>query len=166
MLQTNRCILTKPQQQDYENVKSLYMNAEVRKYLGGPVEEQEFRTRIAAKLSSNTDSFYWIIRQASDKEFIGSVSLGLHHDGINTEISYQLLPKWWGNGYATEVLQGIIKYAFEDLGLAKVVAETQTANIASCRLLEKLGMQLETTIERFGAEQAIFSITNINKSTS
>lgn len=136
------------------------MNMEVRRYLGGPVDERGFEAGFAAKLSSDTNQLYWIIRQASDNEFMGSVSLDLHHDGVNTEVSYQLLPKWWGRGYATEVVQRIVKYAFEDLGLAKVVAETQIANKASCRLLEKSGMQLEQTVERFGAEQAIFSIIN------
>lgn len=46
------------------------------------------------------------------------------------------------------------------LGLTKIVAETQSANKASCRLLKRIGMDLEETVERFGAEQSIFSIRN------
>jgi ribosomal-protein-alanine N-acetyltransferase len=84
------------------------------------------------------------------------------------EVSYQLLPQWWRQGYATEVVQKIIQHAFADLALTKVVAETQTANIASCRLLEKVGMLREETLERFGAEQGIFSIScpNARENTS
>ena len=81
-----------------------------------------------------------------------------HHDGVYLEISYQLLPNWWGAGYATEVVQVIINFALIELNLSKVIAETQTANTSSCKLLENLGMKLERTISRFGAEQAIYSI--------
>ncbi|MGK7949496.1 MAG: hypothetical protein AB4368_12020 [Xenococcaceae cyanobacterium] len=37
------------------------------------------------------------------------------------------------------------------------LAETQIANIASCRLVERMGMRLERTVERFGAKQGIFT---------
>ena len=89
---------------------------------------------------------------------MGLVSLDPHHEGVHLEISYQFLPCWWGKGYATEVLQVIINFALDDLNLSKVVAETQTTNKSSCRLLERLGMELERTIIRFGAEQAIYAI--------
>lgn len=159
MLRTNKCILTKAQLQDYEDIKTLYTNTDVRRYLGGPVDEKVFRAGLIARLESGTQ-LYWIIRHASDNEFIGSVSLDLHHDGINIEISYLLLPKWWGQGYATEVVRRVIEHAFIDLGLSKLVAETQTTNEASCRLLEKVGMQLEQVITRFGEQQAIYNIVN------
>lgn len=160
MLRTDRCILLPPQQQDYESLRDLYTNEEVRRHLGGPADEQVFRARFAARVSSRFAPSYWVIRRASDNEFIGSVSLATHHDGVSTEISYQLVPQWWGQGYGTEAVQRIIKHAFEDLGLTRLLAETQTANTASCRLLEKVGMRLEQTLERFGAEQAIYSIAN------
>lgn len=85
-------------------------------------------------------------------------SIGPHHDHVYSEISYQLLPIWRGDGYATEIVQVIIQFALNDLNLPKVIAETQTANIASCKLLEKLGMKFKGRIDRFGAEQAIYSI--------
>lgn len=47
-----------------------------------------------------------------------------------------------------------------DLSLTRVVAETQAANVASCQLLERLGMRLERTVERFGAGQAIYRVDN------
>jgi [ribosomal protein S5]-alanine N-acetyltransferase len=52
----------------------------------------------------------------------------------------------------------LIEYAFNELGIQKLVAETQTANIRSCKLLEKVGMIMEQRIIRFGAEQAVYSI--------
>lgn len=63
-----------------------------------------------------------------------------------------------GYGYASEAISQILTYAFNELNLSKVIAETQTANLSSCRLLEKVGMKLEQTILRYGAEQAIYGI--------
>src|SRR3954452_17049237 len=99
--------------------------------------------------NSSDDSFYWVVREKQTHNFIGLVSLDTHHEGVNLEISYQFLPNWWGKGYATEVVRLIINYALNDLKLSMIVAETQTANTSSCRLLERLGMELERTIIRF-----------------
>jgi [ribosomal protein S5]-alanine N-acetyltransferase len=43
-----------------------------------------------------------------------------------------------GAGYGVEVLYTVLDFAFTVLNLPRVVAETQSANIASCKLLEKL----------------------------
>lgn len=44
------------------------------------------------------------------------------------------------------------------LNISSIVAETQTANRASCRLLEKLGMKKVQVLERFGREQAVYEL--------
>jgi [ribosomal protein S5]-alanine N-acetyltransferase len=146
------------QKSDYIDVKKLYINQEVRKYLGGIRQENSIELVLNEMLNSSMDSFYWVVREKHTDDFIGLVSLDPHHDSVYLEISYQFLPNWWGKGYATEVVQLIINYALNELNLSKVIAETQTANTSSCRLLERVGMELERTISRFGAEQAIYSI--------
>lgn len=160
MVETNRCRLSKLQECDYDDVKKLYMNEEVRKFLGGTIaDEKTFKAKFFDVLeNSNRGSLDWVIRATSNDEFIGLITLDRHHDGMNTEVSYQLLPNWWGDGYATEVISQIIRYAFQEMGLPKVIAETQTANKSSCKLLERVGMKLEQTVQRYGAEQAIYSI--------
>lgn len=66
---------------------------------------------------------------------------------------------WWGQGYAEEVIRKVIDYVFDELKLKKLVAETQSANKNSCKLLKNVGMTLEGIVTRFGAEQSIFSIS-------
>lgn len=158
MFESERCLITIFQKSDNVNVKKLYMNSEVRKYLGGVREENSIKAGLEEILHPAADSYYWVVREKHSNDFIGLVSLDPHHDGECLEVSYQFLPKWWGKGFAKEVVQVIIDYALYELHLPKVVAETQTANTASCRLLEKLGMEMERTVSRFGAEQAIYSI--------
>lgn len=61
-------------------------------------------------------------------------------DGV--DIGYAFLPAWRGQGYALEAAQGVLAYA-PTLGLRRVLAITSPNNIASNRLLLKLGMQFQ-----------------------
>ena len=160
MFETERCFIKPFRSSDLLDVKKIFLNPEVREFLGGIRQENSLQMLLGEMLNSSDHSFYWVIREKNTDTFIGLVSLEPHHDGINLEISYQLLPNWWGKGYATEVVQTIINYSFNKLNLPKVLAETQTANKTSCMLLERIGMELERTIIRFGAEQGIYSIKN------
>ncbi|MGP4060671.1 GNAT family N-acetyltransferase [Halobacillus sp. H74] len=158
MLETNRCVVRKISNDDYDDVKEIYLNEEVRKYLGGTREIGSISTIIAQMVMPPDHSFYWKIKDKRTDSFVGLISLDPHHSGDQLEISYQLLPQWWGKGYAGEVLSSVLHYVFTVLKLPRVVAETQTANLRSRRLLEKSGMKLVTIRQRFGAEQSIYQI--------
>ncbi|MBG9733980.1 GNAT family N-acetyltransferase [Paenibacillus alvei] len=161
MLETNRCILSTLDTEDYEGVKKLYVNEEVRKYLGGAWKEEEaIKGSFNRMLASQEGTSFWMIREKQTNACIGLISLDLHHDGESTEVSYELLPEWWGSGYATETVTTVIGHAFHVLGLPEVVAETQAANKASRRLLERVGMSFRSTVQRFGEPQTIYGITN------
>nr|WP_100403903.1 GNAT family N-acetyltransferase [Bacillus sp. FJAT-42315] len=156
MLKTERCELCLIQRADAADVKRLYQNEEVRKYLGGVRGEESIGVIMDEMIHSEEEAFYWVVREKGTDDFIGLVSLDRHHDGEDLELSYQLLPSWWESGYATEVVCAVIQYGLCELKCGKVVAETQMANLASCRLLERVGMRLERRVRRFGAEQAIY----------
>ena len=158
MLQTTRCHLTELKKSDLEHIIALRTNKNVRRFLGGPITEKVATSRFADMLKPKTSVHQWVVRAKSDHAFIGLITLSPHHDNNDTEISYEFLPQWWGKGYATEAVGTIIDHAFKTLNLPRVVAETQMANTASRRLLERLGMSLEQTVERFGEQQAIYAI--------
>lgn len=158
MFETKRCTINRLQKSDYSDVEKIYANQEVRKFLGGIRTEDSIRVAFEEMLTSRQKSFYWAVREKQTERMIGLVSLAPHHEGVYQEVSYQFLPAWWGKGYASEVVSVVIHFALNELNLSTVVAETQTANKASCQLLERLGMQLEHTVFRFGAEQALYSI--------
>lgn len=156
MIKTIRCELTTLQRSDLSLVMKLYTNTEVRRFLGGVVDPQVIRLRFLQMLEGDLETQHWVIR-LKENSLLGIVSLGRHHNNIDTEISYQLLPEWWRRGYGTEAVQAIITYALTVLSLPRVIAETQIANTVSCHLLERIGMRLERTVERFGAKQGIFT---------
>lgn len=157
-METIRCSIYQVKESDYKDIIELFQNQKVREFLGGIRTEISIEETFVEMLNSVDDSQYWMIRHRRSNEFMGLVSLDPHHNGENVEVSYQLLPKWWGKGYATEVINRVIKFAFEVLDINKVVAETQTANIRSKKLLERVGMELVTTYQRFNEEQSLYAI--------
>lgn len=62
------------------------------------------------------------------------------------EAGYILLPEYWGNGYASEILQALLKLGFEELSLHRVYAKCDELNLASARVLEKGGLTYEGTL--------------------
>ena len=158
--ETERCLIHLYTEGEELDVKRLFVHPDVWEFLGGIREEESIREITYEMSHEDRDSFYWTVREKRTDEFIGLVSLDSHHDGNESEVSYQFLPNWWGRGYAQEVVGFLVRYALFELKLPKVLAETQTANRASCRLLERIGMERERTIVRFGAEPAVYSISS------
>lgn len=157
MLETERCILNGLRVDDEEDMVRLQTDEEVYRYLGGPKDEASIREGFTAATERGFSPYSWAIRAKDSETFIGIVSLSSHHDGEETELSYLLLPKWWGQGYAQEACQAVLDYAQKELGLQRVIAETQSANERSRRLLVRLGMRYERSLMRFGAEQSIYT---------
>lgn len=68
----------------------------------------------------------------------GGGFLGPPADGT-AQLGYSMLPAYQGQGYATELVGGLLRWAFAQPGVACVAAETEWANPASVRVLEKSG---------------------------
>lgn len=86
----------------------------------------------------------------SDGVFAGLLTYSKHIEEPGVEVSYQLLPEFIGKGIAYPIIAEALKQV--DLPL---VAETQEANTASRRLLEKLGFKEVRFCERYGEKQVI-----------
>lgn len=63
--------------------------------------------------------------------------------GVQAEIGWCIDPAAEGHGYATEAVRELIRVAFEELGLRRLVANAFAANKASTRLMERVGMRQE-----------------------
>jgi ribosomal-protein-alanine N-acetyltransferase len=73
-------------------------------------------------------------------------SCGIHISELNNQqgqIGYCYNRHYWGQGYATEAAQALIKFGFDQLSLHRIFAFTDPKNIVSQRVLEKVGMQRE-----------------------
>jgi ribosomal-protein-alanine N-acetyltransferase len=59
------------------------------------------------------------------------------------EIGYEVAPDHWGHGYATEAAHAIVRFGFTELKVHRTWAWCIADNIASARVLEKIGLKLE-----------------------
>lgn len=157
-MKTNRCIVENLKKDDYEDVKLLYVDSKVREFLGGVISDEKYSSSLKEMINNNEDSLYWVIRLKDTNDFIGLVSIDIHHDGVSRELSYQFLPSYWGKGYALEVIREILNFISRELNINNLISETQVMNKASCRLLNSLGMKVVDKVYRFNAEQYIFSL--------
>lgn len=84
------------------------------------------------------------IDRRTDGRLIGSCGLRLNEPGSRIgDIGYELDPAYWGQGFATEVAAEILRFGFEELHLHRVWAWCLAENVASARVLERLGFRPE-----------------------
>ena len=77
-------------------------------------------------------------------EVVGDASLALSSaEHLQAEIGYAVHPGHQGRGYATEAAAAMLDLAFDAFGMHRVVGRIEPRNIASARVLERIGMQRE-----------------------
>ncbi len=79
-----------------------------------------------------------------ENEFIGFVGLCIPSPDLPcspcVEISWRLLPNYWGKGYATEAARAVLRVAFETVRLPEVISFTSLPNLRSKAVMERIGM--------------------------
>ena len=81
---------------------------------------------------------------SAESGLIGSCWLTARHDESRQgELGYIFAHSHWGRGYATEAARAVLRYGFTELDLHRIYATCRPANIASWRVMEKLGMRRE-----------------------
>ena len=83
----------------------------------------------------------WIARAAADTELTGFWALREIPPGLEVELLYGLAPKAWEQGLATEGARAVLEFAFDALNLTRVWARTDRPNVASQRVIQRLGMR-------------------------
>ena len=102
---------------------------------------------IAASLASAPETNFAI---AVGRDAVGGIGFTLHDDieRISAEIGYWLGEAYWGRGITTEALAAVTQYAIREHGLTRVYAIPFDGNVASCRVLEKVGYVCEGRMRR------------------
>jgi ribosomal-protein-alanine N-acetyltransferase len=97
-------------------------------------------------LVSETGIWWAICDRTAPETLIGACGFDhLERSHRRTETGYWLLPDYWGMGVMSECFPAIIRYAFSELDLHRIMAVVETENAGSRRLLEKLGFNYEGT---------------------
>jgi [ribosomal protein S5]-alanine N-acetyltransferase len=92
----------------------------------------------------------WEIARKPDNYPIGSCGLTWDREANAAEVGYELASQFWRKGIMSEALRAILNYGFEIRGVKFVIARIMLENVASRRLLEKLGFQSQGVLKEHG----------------
>lgn len=87
--------------------------------------------------------FQWAIEPIEGGGIVGDVGVNRLEDGLQAEIGYTVAPAFQRLGYAYESVSRMLDHLLVEQGLHRVRAECDTRNVASLRLLERLGFRRE-----------------------
>ena len=84
-----------------------------------------------------------VVDAQSPDLIVGDVIVELRWGGRTAYIGYTFHPDFWGNGYATEATQALVRYVFEVVGVSRVESSLHPDNPPSARVLEACGLVFE-----------------------
>lgn len=161
VIETERLILRRMTFGDINALAALCADPEVMRFWDGPMPREQVWGEIEDYLQEverDGHSFFAVIHKA-DNVLIGQCGLRNREvDGKpETELGYMIARRYWGKGLATEAARATREYAFERLGLSRVVSVVDTRNIASQRVAKKNGLHVEKRISADGNEYSLFA---------
>lgn len=147
-LETRRLVLRRFVAADIEHLVELDSDPEVMRYLSGgaptPREaiESSILPRFLASYEKHAGLGFWAAINSDSHDFVGW--FGLHPNDSaaagDLELGYRLRREFWGRGYATEGARALLEVGFLTFGATRIFAATYQDNLASRRVMEKLGM--------------------------
>jgi len=146
MIETPRLILRPWRDSDFTPFAEQNADPIVMRFLRGVLtrEESDAYARRARQHLADHGFCKWAVEAPGVAPFIGAV--GLSHVRFEAsftpavEVAWRLNRRFWGQGYATEAARAAMADGFTRAGLKEVVAITTLDNMASQRVMQRLGM--------------------------
>lgn len=144
IFETPRLYLRQFTEADAPLILTLNSDPQIVKYVHEPTLETEEQARniivnnILPQYPNNLGR--WAMHIKETNEFIGWCGLKYRPELNETDLGYRLMQKKWGLGYATEAARHTLNHGFSKLNLHLITARAHIENIASIKVLEKLGM--------------------------
>jgi RimJ/RimL family protein N-acetyltransferase len=156
-LETERLTLREFTEDDAERLFALDTDPDVMRYIGPFMPKSVDESR--AKIRSWIEKYYsagrglgvWAAIEKSTGEFLGWFCLRPGSDWVfahlsgwgpdDLEMGYRLHKAAWGKGYATEASRAIVRKAFTELDAKRIVSSALLSNVASWRVMEKVGLK-------------------------
>lgn len=142
IITTTRFHLREKLPSDAEDMYLLNADPEVIKYTGDPPfrDEAEALAFIKSYDHFKKNGFgRWVIVDQKTNEYLGWCGLKRHEDGM-IDIGYRIKKEHWGKGIASETAAACLDYGFSVLDMNEIVGRSASENLASIRILEKIGM--------------------------
>ena len=161
-LTTRRLTLRPFTNDDLDAVHALWTDADMRRFL---CDNQIVpRERSQEWLEGSTHEFatrrfgLWGVHEPPGGTLIGFCGCRVWPTG-EPELMYGLLKPWWGRGLATEAATAVLDHVFETLDNRVVMAATDPPNVASVRVMARLGMAFHERCEMHGLDTVVYRLS-------
>jgi len=143
-LETDRLILRPFTYHDLDAFALIGSDPDVMRYIGdgNPQSRDQTAQRLDAIIEHHNQHGFglWAAVEKTSGDLIGFCGLQFLDNTSEVELGYRLAKRLWGMGLASEAAQASLRYGFEQLGIDRIVAVVHPENIASSRVLEKIGL--------------------------
>jgi len=144
VLHTDRLHLRPRTLEDVDASLAMDLDPRVHRYIFAKAPDPDrHREQIRSRITSGWPSVggVWAVEWRDQPGFLGWCGLfPLGHCGL-IEIGYRYVPAAWGQGIASEAAAAVLDHGFRQLALDPIVAVTHPDNLASQRVLEKIGLR-------------------------
>jgi len=146
ILETHRLLLREFNPGDAGQFYQLNLNPNVIRYTGNTAfKNVEEATLFLENYQDYKQNGYgrWAVLDKSNDEFLGWCGLKYDKNLDETDIGFRFFETHWGKGYATESAKACMAYGFEKLHLETIIGRAMTENVASIKVLEKIGLAFD-----------------------
>lgn len=143
-MKSPRLVYRKFNASDWEDYFTHISNPDVMKYIGdGALEEEAAKKKFQKVLETNAKRYAYGFFGVWTPEgkFVGLAKFDFI-DKRKVEVGYALLPQYWGQGYASEMLEGMVHYGKQLHGIKELYGLIDPDNPGSRKVLERLGFAL------------------------
>jgi RimJ/RimL family protein N-acetyltransferase len=149
-LTTERLLLRPFTDEDFDSLYAMHSRADVTRYLyWGPRTADEVREMLERRkrmiaIEDEGTGIDLVAALRDSERMIGHFMIQwVSREHRQGETGFVLHPDHHGRGYATEAAPVLLRLGFEGLGLHRIVGRCDARNVASARLMERLGMRRE-----------------------
>ena len=145
--------------EDLQNNYALYSDPAVMRFIRAALTLEETQHILTTHLRGYTESPHkgrFAVIEKGTESFIGTFLLKDSDSITGLEIGYAFLQQCWGKGYATELVEEGVKFAFKTHPIDELYAITELHNEASRRVLGKCGFKQMDNIVENGKEVNLF----------
>lgn len=150
---------------DLNDLTQIYSDPEVMRYrlISQPATREQTQKMLESYLNHWNEHGFgrWATIHKASGKLIGHCGLEYLATRDDVEISYLLQRDYWGQGLATESATILLNYGFETLQLERLVALANPQNLASRRVIEKIGMQYEKNIQLYGKTWVFYTLSRV-----
>lgn len=142
ILETERLVLRRVNENDANEIFTLRSNPETMKYIPRPLVKSiddalEHIAMIDAKIEMN-EGINWAITYKDNPKLIGIIGhYRIKPEHFRAEVGYMLLPEFHGKGIISEAIKEVVNYGFNEMKLHSIEAIIDPENFGSARVLEK-----------------------------